>query len=651
MKISYNWLQDYFDDKLPSVQELERLFMMHAYEVDGVEEIEIDGERDWIIDLDVLPNRAHDSLSHRGVAKELSVLTGMKVKKDELSNVVKDFNRHTDEISVHVSDHKLCARYVAVLIKGVKVGGSPAWLKRRLLAMGQKSINNVVDITNYVLFGIGQPTHVFDAGKFVRNNGIKLGIRSARNAEKVTVLGGDEYELSEEITVVTDANADAPVAIAGIKGGMTAEVDEDTVDIIVESAKFNPVKTRRAGAQLKLRTDASHRFENEISDRLPIYGAVEVSRLILDIAEGHIEGIADTNPEADTKENESVSINLSDLNAFLGSDISVNEAENILSRFEWRYSIEGERITVTPPFERLDINIPEDVYEEIGRVHGFENIVGKPLPENPAGTFINKNRAYEELVRKVMIDLSVPEIMTYTLTDKGDVKLVSVLNMEKSHIRANLRDGIERVLDKAEKNAPLLGEYEMIKTFEVGKVFSHIENEGLIEQTNVAIGVRALRKKKRASIQDEFLAIAQSALEKELGSELQGVEICDGILEFNLTKTIKGLPVPDSYPKLPLIDRDITYSPISSFPFVLRDIAAWAQNKDDEKKMREIIAKHGGALARRIDKFDEFEKDGRISIAFHIVFQSIDKTLTDEEVGDIMEKIEKDYIANGFEVR
>ncbi len=644
MKVSYNWLQDYFAESLPSVSELEQVFMLQALEVDGIEEV----NGDSVIDLDVLPNRAHDCLGHRGVAKELSVLLDRKMKKDELggsTSKLTELSSRSTKLSVEVQDQEWCPRYTGALIKGVKVGESPKWLREKLEAIGQKSINNVVDITNYVMFDLGQPTHIFDADKLTDNSGIKIAVRKAKRGEEITVLGGDKYELDDSVAVITDANNDTPIAIAGIKGGEVAEVDEDTVNIVVESAKFHPTKTRKASAKIKLRTDAVQRFENEIPIELPAYGVLEVARLIQEVAGGEVEGFVDS-WQGESQEHK-VSITIAGLNNFLGSDITMEQAVDIINRFGWEHEVSGETLIVTPPFERLDVRIAEDLYEEIGRVYGFENIKGKMLPSPAPEKFINKEWAYSELVRKVMLEEGVTETMTYTLTDKGDIKLASILSADKDHIRSNLRVGLSDALERAVKNAPLLGEYNMVKIFEIGRVFP---KGG--EHTSMAIGVKALTKKKAEQREQEALEIVRKALEQELGAKLADVTINNGILEFNLSDTIANLPTPSEYPKLPLIGKGVKYTPISPFPFVTRDIAVWVPENAQENEITDVIYKYGGELVQRVDKFDEFKTDGRVSLAYHIVFQSQNKTLTDDEVGQVMQKIEGELNSKeNFEVR
>jgi len=289
MLVSYKKLNSFFEEDLPSAEEIAEKLTFGAFEIEGIEEV---GD-DKIIDVDVLPNRASDSLSHVGIAREVSTLTGIPMTHRPLEIIPKMSPRVSDELRVTVDDKMRCPVYTAALIRGVKIGPSPDWIKEKLEATGQKSINNIVDATNYVLFGLGQPLHAFDARKFTEKDGsIGVGVRAAKSGEKIIVLGGDEYELTDEMTVITDGNSDKAIAIAGVKGGAGPEVDESTVDIVVESAKFNPVVTRKTAQALNLRTDASKRFENEVPEELPFIGIEIAVGLIQKIAGGELVGYA-----------------------------------------------------------------------------------------------------------------------------------------------------------------------------------------------------------------------------------------------------------------------------------------------------------------------------------------------------------------------
>jgi phenylalanyl-tRNA synthetase beta chain len=279
MKISKNWLQNFFDGKLPATGELCDAITFHAFEIDGVEEkggLSAQAGDD-ILDIKITPNRGHDALSHRGIAKEVSAILKMPLKA-AIDPMGKDFADRfaqaprTDAVSITLEDPALSSRYIAAYIKGVKVGPSPEWLKSGLEAIGQRSINNIVDATNLVMFNLGQPMHAFDAGKLGQKDGkYHIVVRRARAGEKLLALDQKEYALDESTLVIADGNRDEAVGIAGIKGGTPAGITEATTDLILEAANFNGAATRKSSQALKLRTDASARFEQGLSPELCSY--------------------------------------------------------------------------------------------------------------------------------------------------------------------------------------------------------------------------------------------------------------------------------------------------------------------------------------------------------------------------------------------
>jgi len=812
MLVSYKWLQDFFDDTLPSPEEVADVLTFGAFEIEGIQQT---GD-DTIIDVDVLPNRASDCLSHRGIAREISVLTGMPLVHDPLGNPIPKLERQANELEVEVEDSQRCPVYIGALVKGVKVGMSPDWLRERLEAIGQKSINNIVDATNYVMFEIGQPLHAFDAGNLTptsrvplsrrsappqgRTLDVGIGVRAAKGGEKITVLGGGEYELTKEMTVITDANKDVPIAIAGVKGGAYAEVGESTKDIVIEAAKFNPTITRKAAQALSLRTDASKRFENDVPDGLPFYGLQRVVELIIEIAGGELIGYAGT--EKKKRNAYKLGVSVEEINKALGTELSEKDAEKVLKKLQFEYKkindpiahvlalagalegkpykygasvskdapnefdcsslvawlfaqagvsiprvaidqfvysepveesdlqagdvifshdasgkeaavftrvSDGERSSNTPsktetidfmpgtkveehvghnglylgdgkiihaageqsgfnkvviedlseskkfsnivgyrrmashdprfvidvPFERLDLRIPADLIEEIGRVYGYKNIAGKSLP--PADNKPEQSAEYmaAEAVRAALTQKGYTEILTYSLADKGDVSLANALASDKSHLRANLSGAMGEKLDLNEKNAPLLGLYEAVRLFEIGRVFTA---EG--ENTHVCIGARFIvgkAKDKRA--QEEIEGVLS-----ELGVSANAL---DGVAEFVLPKAVYTAKNVGALH----IAKEASYKPISAYPFVLRDIALWVDGATSAEDVEEVVRVHAGDLLVRVDLFDTFEKDGRISHALHLVFQSYEKTLSDDEVNTHMKNVESAVRDRGWEVR
>src|SRR3990167_1623363 len=254
MKVSRNWLQNYFDDALPDADALAEALTFHAFEIESVE-----GD---VLDVKVTPNRGQDCLSHRGIAKEISALIALPLQNAHFK-LLFDLGGRTDEINVKIEDPKTCQRYIAGYIKGIKVGSSPEWLKQSLEQIGQRSINNIVDATNLVMFNTGQPLHAFDAAH---------------------VRGTIRVRLDDGVLVIADDHG--ILGYAGIKGGEASRITERTTNIIIESATFDGPTIRRGSKQLKLRTEASARFEQVISPELAAHGMRQAVKLILELAGG-----------------------------------------------------------------------------------------------------------------------------------------------------------------------------------------------------------------------------------------------------------------------------------------------------------------------------------------------------------------------------
>ena len=344
MKVSLKWLQTYFDAPLPSAEKVADAYTFHAFEIE-----ESQGD---MLDVKVLPNRAADCLSHVGLAKELSAILDIPLKSDPLRNFLPEFPK-TDALVVTIEDPKKCLRYMGALVKGVKVGPSPVWLKEAIESVGQRSINNIVDATNYVMLNIGQPLHAFDAGKLAQKSGkYAISVRDAKADEKFTTLSNEAFTLNQNILLITDANTDSTIGIAGIKGGKSAEVTSATTDLIIESANFDGTTVRRGAQAMKLFTDASMRFQNRPSPELAAYGMHDVLALITDIAGGEVIGVVDEYPTHPAP-NAEVSVSLAKINGVLGSDFSKAEVENVFKRLALSYIVVDDVFTVTPPFERM----------------------------------------------------------------------------------------------------------------------------------------------------------------------------------------------------------------------------------------------------------------------------------------------------------
>lgn len=334
MKISYNWLQDYFEDTLPSPQTVGEILTNHAFEIESIDEV---GE-DTCLDVKVLPDRSHDALSHRGIALELALQGKLKLKKEK-TNLVDITVPESNCFKVEIQNLDFCKRFSALVIENVEVKESPVWLQDRLKTIGQRSINNVVDATNYVMFGLGQPLHAYDRALLQADGPEwRMVVRNAEVGESLTALDGKEYALSPETVVIGDGNSGKALGIAGVKGGKASEITKNTKDIVLEAANFNAVSVRKTAKKVGLRTDASVRFENEITPELTTLALKMVADLIMEIAgteNTHVEGMVDIYERKSA--HYKVGVSVSEVQNILGIPLSKDSIEDILKRRGYEY--------------------------------------------------------------------------------------------------------------------------------------------------------------------------------------------------------------------------------------------------------------------------------------------------------------------------
>ncbi|MCA9357120.1 phenylalanine--tRNA ligase subunit beta [Candidatus Nomurabacteria bacterium] len=644
MKVIHSWLKEYVGDVLPDARKVEELLNFHAFEVDGVEEVE--GES--VIDVDVLPNRASDCLCHRGIARELATILGVEMVEDPLQ-VIPDLAT-TDLIKVNIADQEACPRFTATLITDVEVKESPTWLQTRLKALGQRPINNIVDATNYVMYAIGQPLHAYDADLFPQVDGKwQFDVRFAKVGEMVSLLaeGGKTEDRIVELTgselLIVDGSSDVPVGLAGVKGGRYAEVHAGTKNIIIEAAHFHPTVTRKTARGLGIVIDASKRFENEPSRELPLYAQRDIVKLIVDIAGGKFEGVHDE--YLVKKKSTEVAVSIKQVNSLLGLDLSIEAVQEIIKRTGSEVRVEGETIYAIGPWERTDLNIAEDYIEEVGRIYGLNKIVSV-VPAVREISEVNARQYYSEQLRQVLLEQGFSEVITTSFLNKGEIQLHNALAKDKSYVRNTLVENINNVLDANFVHADLLG-ISGVRVFEIGTVFTKVNSQ--VEEY-VALTLGARTKGNGYSGQDEkIVQAACRAVSDFLGLEVDWVTE-KGVAEMNLTDLLDKLPAPTTYDVFPNSD-PVTYRSISPYPAVARDIALWVEEGQTDNEVLSTIVSAAGELCVRQTLFDTFTKDGRTSYAFRLVFQSPEKTLTDEEVNKVMDKINEVAKQNNWEVR
>lgn len=640
MNVSRAWLQNYFDAPLPDAAGLADALTFHSSEVEEV----IQKGKDTVLDVKVLPDRACYALSHRGVASELAAALDVPLANDPLALPAPEFPK-TGELAVTVCDTEACPRYMAALVRDVKVGPSPDWLRAALESVGQRSINNVVDATNYVMLDLGQPLHAFDAEKIAQKDGqYVIDVRRTLEGEKITVLTGETYALPEDTLVIADAHAGAALGIAGVKGGKAAEVTGATQHLIIEAANFDATMVRRTAQALKLFTDASTRFQNKPSPELAAYGMQAVLALITEIAGGEVVGVVDAYPHP--AEPRIISASFERIDAVLGREHAEAEIRGALTRLGLPHAIEGTMLTVQPPFVRCDLALAEDLAEEIGRVLGYELL---PALELTSMTDAPDQRRFQgiERLKDFLLERGYVEISTPSFDENGEIELANPLQADKPYLRAALAANLRAALARAKYVAPrVLGPEPSAKLFELGTVFT---GEG--EHLALALGYEPLAGKPNRAVLDEDLA----ALVEAFPAAGFTAPAHDGqVAELSLEKAdLEGLG--EGYEPRGLVLGP--YQPYSTYPFALRDIAVWTPDGTQESEVALLIQKEAGPLLARMDLFDRFEKTddtgaNRTSYAFRLVFEAPDRTLSDADLDPLMENITKALNRQeGFSVR
>lgn len=409
MKISVNWLNDYVQTNL-SAEQIAEILSDVGFPCEGIES----PSDDVVIDLEITSNRG-DCLGHIGIARELAAATGKKLKLPEIK-LQESEKSVSDFTSVEISEPDLCWRYTARIIEGIKVGSSPDWMKKRIEAVGIRSVNNIVDATNYAMLETGQPPHAFDYDKLAEG---KIVVRKALAGERIVSIDGSKCELETDMLIIADGQG--PVAIAGVMGGLDSEVSQATKTILLEDAYFDPVSVRRTSRRLGLASEAAFRFERTVDVELIDWASKRTAQLITQVAGGKVaKGVADIYPKKQTQKQ--VTLRLGRLKKLLGIDIPSAEVMKILSALSFKPTHEDDSVTCSVPSWRSDIYREADLIEEVARVYGYDKIPTERkiqievVPVDPhqkltssVGTYLNSCGFYET-VSVTFIDDSVSKL-------------------------------------------------------------------------------------------------------------------------------------------------------------------------------------------------------------------------------------------------
>jgi phenylalanyl-tRNA synthetase beta chain len=602
MKISRNWLQSYFDSPLPDAAALAEALTFHAFEIDGLEK----HQDDDVLDVKVTPNRGHDCLSHICIAKEISAILSIPLNdqgRGLLSSGTSSLMLGKAPHVIVKKDAPTCSRFLAAHMKGAKVGPSPEWLVKRLSAIGQRSINTIVDATNYAMFSVGQPLHAFDATTLSSGETFVVGPRMARTGESLVALDGKTYALSPERMVIAGGAQDAVLGIAGVKGGKDSGVTDATTEIIIEAATFDGVSVRKTARALDLRTDASQRFEQGISPILAERGLRACIALIRDIAGGELVGTSQVSDASDSVR--TIVVSAESVNRLLGMSLKTADVENVLQRLGFDFEREGDRFSVQVPPERIDLTIEEDMIEEIGRIVGFDAAPAAELPPLAVPPAPNRIFALSEAVRDQLVAEGFSEVYTSVFAENGDRAVLNKVGGERPFLRTSLIPGLQAALKRNQEIHEILGP-DPVQLFEIGTVWKGTEE--------VIIVARATKK----------------------GVEEQPLE---ALATKDLAYSDAGLRATKKY------------EPFSRYPFIVRDIALWVPTGTEPEAVLELIREHAGDLLMRSYQFDSFTKGDRTSFAFRLVFQSFDRTLFDDDANTRMQSVVSAVTTRGYEVR
>ena len=631
---------------------------------------------DYILNFDITPNRA-DTLGMEGAAYEVGAIIDQKPKVEEKVVLKEDGPAWTDSLDVKV-DEKLAPKFYLRKLENVKIQDSPLWLQRRLWNAGIRPINNVVDVTNYIMLLTGQPMHAYDAKTFA--NG-KFEVRLANKGEKLTLLNEKEAELDPNDIIITDG--EKPVMMAGVMGGLNSEITSETTDVILESAIFDPALVRKAALRHANRTEASSRYEKGVNWDATEKAINMAALLLRNDANATVdEGILKATDQK--REPVVVKTTASYIDKVLGTKLSVDEIVKIFDRLCFKVDVDGDNLAVHVPNRRWDISIPADLVEEVGRLYGYDNLESTQpvLPETHGGysekeEMMRRMKAIVEgqgLMEAISYSLTSPEKATrYTKDPKDLVEVQSPLNSSRSAMRENLMTGL---VDAASYN--FARKQTQLALFEQGRTYDHDggkfnEHEHLAaiysgntfaenwqhltqkvdfyfvkgQLTNLfnaigidldkvvykAEGIQGMHPTRTAGIYIDkqyvgmigMVAHAVTLSDKALrGSELYGYEI-------------------DLDTIIPMLTKGVTAVPAPKFPAIQRDLSLLVDKPVTNQEIENVIKSNAGKYLTELKVIDVYAGAhidvGKKSIAYNLTFLNRKDTLTDDVVNNAMDKI------------
>ncbi|MDD4091041.1 MAG: phenylalanine--tRNA ligase subunit beta [Smithellaceae bacterium] len=635
---------------------------------------------DTVLDVGITPNRS-DCLSMIGMAREVAALTGKKMKRPEAS-LVESAEDVSLLSSVTIEDADLCPRYTARLIQNVTIGDSPVWMKTRLEAAGLRAINNVVDVTNFVMLEMGQPLHAFDF-RFLEEG--RIVVRKSKPGEEFISLDEKSRILPENTLLICDGKK--PVAIAGIMGGLNSEVKEDTRTIFLESAYFNPSSIRRSSRRLGMPTDAAFRFERGIDPEGVIRALDRAAQLIAELSGGVVcKNYLDEYP-AKIKAVENIPLRMDRIRRVIGADVPAREAVRILKSIGMTLKREGRGVyRVTPPSFRVDIEREIDLIEEIARLYGYDRVPSTLPSVSVTELDAIPRLALEERIRRLLTGSGFSEIITYSFTSPDSVEALGLppederrrfvviknpLTEDQSVMRTTLAYGLLETLKKNLHNASF-----NLKLFEMGRTFFKRQDGELPEERNILAAL--ISGKASDDLWGSKISVDFYDLKGSLENIFQDLKLDScrcrvkmpepflhpgqscGVYLGDVQIGFLGKAHPDVLKKMDIksdaylfeinldllgnqVDRRIRYREISKFPAVSRDVAFVLPESMESEKMLEIVLSQQEDLLENVSIFDIYAGKGleerTKSLGLRFSYRALDRTLTDAEINSIHNRI------------
>lgn len=623
-----------------------------------------------ILDFEITSNRP-DCLSIVGMARETAATLRTSYKMPNFNYEAKCSSNINDELKVEVKD-ELCRRYMAKGVKNVKVKPSPGWMQERLLEAGVRPINNIVDITNFVMLELGQPMHAFDARQIESKT---IVVERALDGEKFTTLDEIERELDSSILMIKDASKS--VAIAGIMGGLNSEIQDDTTEVIFESANFEGTNIRVSSKKLNLRSESSSRFDKDIDPNLAKLAIDRACALICELGCGEVmEGTIDVYNSV--KEESSITVDSKWINKFLGTDISKEEMKEALDSLDLKTKLNGNDLNITIPTFRIDIAIKEDIAEEVARIYGYDkipttifkvaterepkyknDILTDVVIETMIGSGVNQSISYSFVSPKVFDKVNIPADSKL----RNVVKIKNPLGEDYSVMRTTT---LPSIMESLGRNYSRNNDY--VRLFEIGRTYipnedqtklpteknvltigiygdcDYLDLKGIVENVIDGLGItkaKYVRESENPSYHPGKTA-SLMVRNKKVGvfgeihpdvTESYGIDVDCYVAELDLDVLFEA----SSTTK--------TYKPLPKFPAVTRDIALLCDDSILVAEIEETIRKAGGNLVEKVQLFDIYKgaqiPEGKKSIAYAIAYRDEKKTLEDKDIAKVHDKILK----------